>query len=69
MHVAILSTFIKLPVVIKIVFCLFEWPLKSGFNVTKKKTILAARRCTHMRICVHVGTLQREMTKETFLRV
>ena len=29
-HSAILSTFIKLPFVIK---CLFEWPLKTGFTV------------------------------------
>ena len=33
-HSAILSTFIKLPFVIKIyVLSIFEWPLKSGFTV------------------------------------
>ena len=33
-HSAILSTFIKLPVVIKIfVLSIFEWPLKTGFTV------------------------------------
>ena len=33
-HSAILSTFIKLPFVIKIfVLSFFEWPLKTGFNV------------------------------------
>ena len=33
-HSAILSTFIKLPFVIKIfVFSIFEWPLKTGFAV------------------------------------
>ena len=33
-HSAILSTFIKLPFVIKIfVFSIFEWPLKTGFTV------------------------------------
>ena len=33
-HSAILSTFIKLPFVIKIfVLTIFEWPLKSGFTV------------------------------------
>ena len=33
-HSAILSTFIKLPFVIKIfVLSIFEWPLKTGFNV------------------------------------
>ena len=34
-HSAILSTFIKLPFVIKIfVLSIFEWPLKTGFTVT-----------------------------------
>ena len=33
-HSAILPTFIKLPFVIKIfVLSIFEWPLKTGFNV------------------------------------
>ena len=33
-HSAILSTFIKLPFVIKIfVLSIFEWPLKTGFTV------------------------------------
>ena len=33
-HSAILSTFIKLPSVIKIfVLSIFEWPLKAGFTV------------------------------------
>ena len=33
-HSAILSTFIKLPFVIKIfVLSIFEWPLKTGFSV------------------------------------
>ena len=33
-HSAILSTFIKLPFVIKIfVLTIFEWPLKTGFAV------------------------------------
>ena len=33
-HPAILSTFIKLPFVIKIfVLSIFEWPLKTGFTV------------------------------------
>ena len=35
-HSAILSTFIKLPFVIKIfVLSIFEWPLKTGFTVPK----------------------------------
>ena len=34
---------------------IFEWPLTTGFTVTKKP-ILAASSCTLMRICVHVGT-------------
>ena len=35
-HSAILSTFIKLPFVIKIfVLSIFEWRLKTGFNVVK----------------------------------
>ena len=34
-HSAILSTFIKLPFVIKIfVLSIFEWPLKTGFTVS-----------------------------------
>ena len=33
-HSEILSTFIKLPFVIKIfILCIFEWPLKTGFAV------------------------------------
>ena len=33
-HSAVLSTFIKLPFVIKIfVLSIFEWPLKTGFTV------------------------------------
>ena len=33
-HSAILSTFIKLPFVIKIfVLSIFEWPIKTGFTV------------------------------------
>ena len=35
-HSAILSTFIKLPFVIKIfVLSIFEWPFKTGFTVRK----------------------------------
>ena len=35
MHSAILSTFIRLPFVIKtFVLSIFEWPLKTGFAVT-----------------------------------
>ena len=35
-HSAILSTFIKLPFVIKIfILSIFEWPLKTGFTVDK----------------------------------
>ena len=34
-HSAILSTFIKLPFIIKIfVLSIFEWPLKTGFTVS-----------------------------------
>ena len=37
-HSAILSTFIKLPFVIKAcVLSIFEWPLKTGFTVAPKK--------------------------------
>ena len=36
-HSAILTTFIKLPFVIKIfVLSIFEWPLKTGFTVSDK---------------------------------
>ena len=39
---AILSTFIKLPFVIKIfVLSIFEWPLKKGFTVVPKSHDLA----------------------------
>ena len=35
-HSAILSTFIKIPFVIKIfVLSIFEWPLKTDFTVSK----------------------------------
>ena len=34
---------------------IFEWSLKTGFAVTANH-ILAASSCTHVRICVHVGT-------------
>ena len=40
---------------------IFEWPLKTGFTVTKKNPILAMSGCTHMRICVHVGTPQQAL--------
>ena len=55
MHSAILSTFIKLQFVIKIVFLLFifEWPLKIDFAVTENP-IHAASNCTLMCILVHV---------------
>ena len=37
-HSAILSTFIKLPFVIKIfVLSIFEWPLKTGFTILTNK--------------------------------
>ena len=37
-HSAILSTFIKLPFVIKIfVLSIFEWPLKTGFTVDESR--------------------------------
>ena len=37
-HSAILSTFIKLPFIIKIfVLSIFEWPLKKGFIVCEMK--------------------------------
>ena len=37
-HSAILSTFIKLPFVIKVyVLSIFEWPLKTGFTVYNDK--------------------------------
>ena len=34
---------------------IFEWPLKTDFTVTKKP-ILTASSCTHMCICINVGT-------------
>ena len=34
---------------------IFEWPYETGFAVTENP-ILAAPSCTHIRICVHVGT-------------
>ena len=38
-HSAILSTFIKLPIVIKIfVLSIFEWPFYAGFTVSTKKS-------------------------------
>ena len=41
-HSAILSTFIKLPFVIKIfVFSIFEWPLKTGFTVPHLRLLLS----------------------------
>ena len=55
-HSAKLSTCIKLPLVIKIVFLsFFELPLKTDFPVSKIP-LLEAPSCTHMRICVCVGT-------------
>ena len=56
-HSAILSTFIKLAFVIKIIFLssIFEWRLKTGFAVTENG-ILSVSFCMHMRILVHVGT-------------
>ena len=51
---AIISTFIMLYLSLRSFLFIFEWPLKTGFTVTK--TILAASSCTHMGICVHIGT-------------
>ena len=45
-HLSLISDFLSI----------FEWLLKTGFTVTKKNHILAASSCTHMRICVQVGT-------------
>ena len=39
-HSAILSSFIKLPFVIKIfILSIFEWPLKTGFTVVLKSVL------------------------------
>ena len=47
-HSAILSTFIRLPFVIKIVVSsIFEWPLKTGFTVIE--FIKQLRKCDKMR--------------------
>ena len=44
MHSAILLTFIKLPFAIKtFVLSIFEWLLKTGFNVYLNKTIFPAK--------------------------
>ena len=54
-HSAIVSTFIKLALVIKIVFCLcLSDRLRQVLLLLI--TILVASSCTHMRICVHEGT-------------
>ena len=38
LHSAILSTFVKLPFVIKIfVLSIYEWPLKTGFTVCDRE--------------------------------
>ena len=43
-HSAILSTFITLPFVIKIlVLSIFEWPLKTGFTVLSNKHPVSKR--------------------------
>ena len=47
---------LKLSFVIKIGFLsIFEWPLETGLAVTENP-ILETSSCTHMCICVHVGT-------------
>ena len=57
-HSAILSTFIKLTFVNKIVSFLsvFEWLVQTGFTVIENYPILAVSSCRHMLICIHVGT-------------
>ena len=53
-HSAIISTFIKLPFVIKIfVLSIFEWPLKTGFTMQNLWFYLN----TYMRH-LHIQTLQ-----------
>ena len=48
-HSAILSTFIKLPFVIKIfVLSIFQWPLKTGFTVVYKGLKELVRRMQGM---------------------
>ena len=46
-HSAILSTFIKLPFVIKIVLSFFEWPLKTGFTLTQKPYTCCVKLYSH----------------------
>ena len=46
-HSAKLSTFIKLPLVIKIfVLSIFEWPLKTGFTVFSIFVGIAVNQCS-----------------------
>ena len=54
-HSAILSTFIKLPFVIKsFVFSIFEWLLKAGFTVYRGLNELSRGFELHRRHCVVV---------------
>ena len=47
-HSAVLSTFIKLPFVIKIfVLSIFEWPLRTGFTVKYLKILLQYHICLY----------------------
>ena len=48
-HSAILSTFFKLPVVIKtFVLSTFEWPFYTGFTVVKGYTVCLLKLCGHV---------------------
>ena len=61
-HFAILSTYVKLPLVIKIfVLSIFEWPLYKGFTAYQKFGLeLHLRVCTSqrlMRLCQYTDSL------------
>ena len=45
-HSAILSTFIKLPCVIKYFFSMFQWPLKTGFTDMGNHALLNIHTCS-----------------------
>ena len=56
-HTVILSTFIKLPFVIKIfVLSIFEWPLKTGFTVSHlcKCLLYNEARCLNFVLSFHL---------------
>ena len=68
-HSAILSTFIKLPFVIKIfVLSIFDWPLKTGFTVFDGSAVGMTKALKIEQFLKMEGALERSLKLNTVLK-